>query len=125
MYDIIAYMISDMISYMPLISYNDIHELDMISCIKMHFSYFSCPAVADSRPAQRAHEIDDDSEPDRPMDFDKERDHADQGPFTDMDMEENSEILSLLLKHMPSDIKQLVRDIPVQPPVVVVPVRRL
>jgi hypothetical protein len=41
-----------------------------------------------------------------------------------MDMEEDAEILSLLLKHMPScvdadEIEQLVRNIPVQPPVVV------
>ena len=54
-------------------------------------------------------------------------DFADQGPLTDMDMEENAEILSLLLKHIPScidaaDIEQLVQDIPVQPSVVV-PVR--
>jgi hypothetical protein len=44
-----------------------------------------------------------------------------------MDMEEDAENLSLLLKHMPScidaaDIEQLVQDIPVQQPVVV-PVR--
>ncbi len=43
-------------------------------------------------------------------------------------MEKDAKIISPLLKHMPScvdaaDIKQLVRDIPVQPPVVVVPVR--
>jgi hypothetical protein len=35
------------------------------------------------------------------MDIDEERDFADQGPLTDMDMEEESEILSLPLKHMP------------------------
>ena len=56
------------------------------------------------------------------MDFDEERDFADQGPLTDMDMEEDAEMLALLLKHMPScidadDIEQLVRDILVQPPV--------
>ncbi len=61
------------------------------------------------------------------MDIDEQRDYADQGHLTDMDMEEDAEILSLLLKHMPScidaaDIEQLVQDIPVQPPVVV-PVR--
>jgi hypothetical protein len=44
-----------------------------------------------------------------------------------MDMEEDAKMLAPLLKHMPScidaaDIEQLVRDIPVQPPVVV-PVR--
>ena len=61
------------------------------------------------------------------MDFDEERDFADQGPLTDMDMEEDAEMFALLLKHLPScidaaDIEQLERDIPVQPPVVV-PVR--
>ena len=93
----------------------------------MHFSYFLCPAAADPRPAQRADETANDRERDRPLDFDEECDYADQGPLTDMDMEEDTKILTLLLKHMPScidadDIEQLVRDIPVQPPVVV-PVR--
>jgi hypothetical protein len=60
------------------------------------------------------------------MDSDEEHDFADQGPLTDMDMEEDAEMFALLLKHMPScidaaDIEQLVRDIPEQPPVV--PVR--
>jgi hypothetical protein len=68
----------------------------------MNFSYFLCPAAADLRPAKRADKTDDDREPDRPMDFDEERDYADQGPLTDMDMEKDAEILSLLLKHMPS-----------------------
>ncbi len=63
------------------------------------------------------------------MDIDEERDFADQGPLTDIDMEEDAEILSRLLKQMPScidaaDIEQLVQDIPVQPPVVV-PVRTI
>ncbi len=62
----------------------------------MHSHYFLCPAAADLRPAQRVNETDDDREPDRPMDFDEERDYADQGRLTDMDMEEDSEILSLL-----------------------------
>ena len=61
------------------------------------------------------------------MDFDEERDYADQDPLTDMDMEEDAEILATLLKHIPScmsadDIEKLLQDIPVQPPVVV-PVR--
>jgi hypothetical protein len=61
------------------------------------------------------------------MDFDGELDFADHVPLTDMDMEEDAEMLALLLKHTPScidaaDIEQLVRDIPVQLPVVV-PVR--
>jgi hypothetical protein len=91
----------------------------------MYFSYFVCPAAADLRPAQRAVETDDDHEPDRLMDIDEERDFADQGPLTDMDMQEDAEILSLLLKHMPSCIDTadiVVQDIPVQPQVVV-PVR--
>jgi hypothetical protein len=58
------------------------------------------------------------------MDFDEERDFAGQGPLTVMDMEEDAEMFALLLKHMPSfidaaDIEQIVRDILVQPPVVV------
>jgi hypothetical protein len=38
------------------------------------------------------------------MNFDEERNFADQGPLTDMDMEEDAEILALLLKHIPSCI---------------------
>ena len=72
MNDIILNMISGMISYMIL---------EMMSCIKIHFSYFLCPAADDPRPAQRADETDDDHEPDRAMDIDEERDFADQGPF--------------------------------------------
>jgi hypothetical protein len=59
--------------------------------------YFLCPAAADPRLAQRADETDDDHEPDRAIDIDEERDFADQGPLTDMDMEEDAEILFLLL----------------------------
>jgi hypothetical protein len=36
------------------------------------------------------------------MDFDEERDYADQDPVSDMDMEEDAEILATLLKHIPS-----------------------
>ena len=58
------------------------------------------------------------------MDFDEERDFADQGPLTDIDMEEDAQILATLLKHLPScinaaDIEQILQDIPVQPPVAV------
>ena len=93
----------------------------------MQFPDFLCPAAADPPSAQRADVTNDDRAQDRPMDSDEERDYADQGPLTEMDMEEDAEILTLLLKHMPScidaaDIQQLVRDIPVQPSVVV-PVR--
>jgi hypothetical protein len=76
-----------MISYMIL---------DMTSYIKIHFLYLLCPAAANPRPAQRVDETDDDQEPDcdSPMDFDEVRDHADQGPLTDMDMEGDAEIIS-------------------------------
>ncbi len=58
------------------------------------------------------------------MDFDEERDFADQGPLTDIDMEEGTQILATLLKHPPScinaaDMEHLLQDIPVQPPVAV------
>ena len=87
----------------------------------------SCLAAADRPQAQRADASDANHDPDRSMDSDEERDFADQGPLTDMDMEEDAEMLALLLKHMPScihaaDIEQLVRDIHVQPPVAI-PVR--
>jgi hypothetical protein len=91
MHDIISYMILNMISCM--ISYM---ILDMISYMKMYSPYFLCLAAADPRQAQRVNETDDYRDPDRPMDFDKERDYADQGPLTDMDMKEDTEILSLL-----------------------------
>ena len=85
-------------------------------------------AAAYPAPAQHAdandggHELDADL--DREMDADEERDYADQDPLSDMDMEEDAEILATLLKHIPScmsaaDIEQLLQDIPVQPPVVV------
>ena len=56
----------------------------------MHFPDLLCHAAADPHPAQRADETNDDREQDRPlaMDSDEERDYADQGPLTEMDMEE-------------------------------------
>ncbi len=62
----------------------------------------SCLAAADHPQAQRAEASDADHDPDRSIDSDEERDFADQGPLTDMDMEEDAEMLALLLKHMPS-----------------------
>jgi hypothetical protein len=62
----------------------------------MNFPYFLCPAAANPRLAQFVHETEGDSKPDRPMDFDEERDFANQGPLMDMDMEEDTEISSLL-----------------------------
>ena len=68
-----------------------------------------------------------DADLDLPMDADEARDYADQEPPSDMDMEDDAEILATLLKHIPScmnadDIEQLLQAIPDQPPVVV-PVR--
>jgi hypothetical protein len=53
------------------------------------------------------------------MDADEERDYADQDPLSDMDMQEDAEILATLLKHIVShipscmnadDIEQLLQD---------------
>ncbi len=57
-------------------------------------------------PAQRADANDGghhehDADLDRPMDSDEERDYADQNTLSDMDMEEDAEILATLLKHIP------------------------
>jgi hypothetical protein len=105
-YDIIVFfMIHDIISYVRL----------QLLILPRH--------SADANDS--GHERDADL--DRPMDADEERDYADQDPLSDMDMEEDAEILATLLQHIPSymnadDIEQLLQDIPVQPPVVV-PVR--
>ncbi len=114
-----------------MISYN-IDIYDMISymislCLYSPFLPCTRLAAVDSPPEQRADATDDDHDPDRPMDFDAERDFADQGTLTDMGMEEDAEILALLLKHIPSCIaaEQLVRDIPVQQLVRDIPVREL
>ncbi len=52
--------------------------LDMISCIKDAFLLLFMPCSRRSSPAHRADETEDDREPDRPMDFDEERNYADQ-----------------------------------------------
>ncbi len=75
-------------------------------------------------PNQRADASNDDLDADQPMDFDEERDFADQGPLTDRDMEEDVQNRATLMKHLPAcmnaaDIEQLLQDIPEQPPVVV------
>ena len=68
---------------------------------------------------------------DQDMDYEKEFDFADQGPLTDMDMDQVAQIMSqilvTLLESIPScmnaaDIEQLLQEIPVQAPVAV-PVR--
>jgi hypothetical protein len=72
----------------------------MISCCSFE--------AVDSAPAQRAdanvggHERDADL--DQPMGSDEERDFADQEPLSesDMDMQEDAQIIATLLKHIPS-----------------------
>ncbi len=59
----------------------------------MYRPHYICLADADPPLAQCADANDDDSDADRQMDFAEERDFADQGPLTDMDMEEDAQIL--------------------------------
>ena len=60
----------------------------MISC--------ACSPTGANTPPQPA--IDDgERDPDRLMDSDEERDFADQGPMTDMEMQEDDRILATLL----------------------------
>ncbi len=64
------------------------------------------------------------------MDYVEDRDFADQGPLTDMDLEEDVQILATLSEHIPScmhtaDIEKLLQDIPVQVPLLAVQVRHL
>ncbi len=78
-------------------------------------------AGADISPAIRT---DHDSDSDRHMDTDEERDFADQGPPSDFELEDDTQILATLLRHIlacidSADIKLLLQDIPVQPPVVI------
>ena len=100
----------------------------MVLFMILYMIYCCYIAASDHVPAQRAdpnaggHQCDADL--DRPMDFDDERDFADLGPLTEEDIEEDAQILATLLKHIPScmntaDIEQLLKDIPVQPPVVI------
>ena len=61
----------------------------MISFMKHHdvLTNLSCLAADNRSQAQRADASDADHDPDRSMDSDEERDFADQGPLTDMDMD--------------------------------------
>jgi hypothetical protein len=86
---------------------------------------FPSLAGADIPSAKRADAIDDgEGDFDRDMDYVEERAFADQGPLTDMDLEEDAQILATLLGSIPScmhaaDIEQLLQDIPVKAPVAV------
>ena len=82
----------------------------IISCI-------SCCtfAAVDLPQALPADAIDSEHDEDREMDFDDERDFANQGPLSDMDKEEDALILATLLKHIPTctsaaDIEELLQD---------------
>ncbi len=84
-------------------------------------------AAANLPPAQLSDVSEGGNDPDREMDPDEARNHADQGPLPDRDMEEDNEILLTLLKHMPfcmnaDNIEQLLQEIYVHLPAVV-PVR--
>ena len=108
-----------------MIAYDIIYD---IICILQtpnpHCMLCSSLAAANLPPAQRSDAGDGGNDPDREMDPDEARDYADQGPLPDRDMEEDNQILATLLQRIPScktasDIEQLMQDIPVQPPVVV------
>ncbi len=99
MYYIIYFMVPYMISYMKHILDHIWYHIWYHTWYHDDYTHFLCLAAADPPPAQHADATDDDHDPDRPMDFDLERDLAAQGPVTDMDMEEDPEMLSLMLKH--------------------------
>jgi hypothetical protein len=80
-------------------------------------------AGADISPAIRT-DHDSDSQADRVMDTNEEREFADQGPTSDFELEEDTQILATLWRHIlayidAADIELLLQDIPVQPPVVI------
>ncbi len=93
----------------------------MISPLPSTRNHAAALAGADFPPEIRT---DYDSDSVRVMDSDEERDFADQGPPPDFEIEEDTQILATLLKHIPAcihtaDIELLLQDIPVQPPVVI------
>ncbi len=93
----------------------------MISPLPSSNDHAVAQAGADISPAILT---DLDSDSDRVMDPDEQRDDADQGPPSDSDLDGDTQILATLLKHIPecihaADIELLLQDIPVQPPVVI------
>jgi hypothetical protein len=96
-------------SYM-LSHFQDHIMYDIIYDIILYLSYIISPlpstrdhaaalAGAYFSPAIRT---DHDSDSDRVMDSDEERDFADQGPPPDFESEEDTQILTTLLKHIPA-----------------------
>jgi hypothetical protein len=93
----------------------------MISPLPCSDNHAVVLAGADISPAFRT---DHDSDSDRVMDSDEERDYADQGPCSDSDLDGDTQILATLLKLIPgcinaADIELLLQGIPVQPPVAI------
>ena len=93
----------------------------MISPLPCSNNHAVALAGADISPAIRT---DHDSDSDRVMDPDEERDYGDQGPRSDSDLDGDTQILATLLKLIPgcidaADIELLLQGIPVQPPVVI------
>ena len=93
----------------------------MISPLPSSNNHAVVLAGADISPAVLT---DHDSDSDRVMDPDKQRDYADQGPPSDSDLDGDTQILATLLKLIPgcintADIELLLQGIPVQPPVVI------
>ena len=93
----------------------------MISTLPSSNGHAVALAGADISPAIRT---DHDSDSDRVMDPDEQRDYADQAPPSDSDLDGDTQILATLFKHIPecidtADIELLLQDIPVQPPVVI------
>ncbi len=93
----------------------------MISPLPSSNDHAVALAGADLSPAIRT---DHDSDSDRVMDPDEQRDFADQGPPSDSDLDGDTQILATLLKLIPgcidaADIELLLQGIPVQPPVVI------
>ncbi len=93
----------------------------MISPLPSSNNHAVALAGDDISPAIRT---DHDSDSDRVMDPDEQRDYANQGPPSDLDLDGDTQILATLLKHISecidaADIELLLQDIPVQPPVVI------
>ncbi len=104
--------------------YSILYDIIIDTILCPHYICLAAAEAAEPPENQRADASDDDLDADRPMDFDEERDFADQGPLTDRDMEEDVQNLATLMMHLPScmntaDIEQLLQDIPEQPPAVV------
>jgi hypothetical protein len=87
------------------------------------FCYAQAPIFPQHHVGVMIIRTDHDSDSDRVMDPDEQRDYADQGPRSDSDLDGDTQILATLLKLIPgcidaADIELLLQGIPVQLPVV-------